>query len=223
MRNFDVNSISVNDVLHALRECKHNKHYEGMFVPMLTFASELTGISEDTLCSAMYDGHNITEDKVFVNRVSLIRERYSEREIWSSDYWVDAAKTPSKELFQEAVEAYLLTPDGQEAVKHTCNDFNWGDAEVYVPCEIWNQFGIYPFDYSRPPEEMGLTPTSSANMTKIQVDQDEVLIPYDYLDRLDELVEKKATLSEQIKSATSRAAEAHPSDKAPEKESIPER
>ena len=45
MNNFELNSISVNDVLHTLRECERNGRYEGMFEHMLTFASELTGIS----------------------------------------------------------------------------------------------------------------------------------------------------------------------------------
>lgn len=139
-----------------------------------------------------------------VNRVTLIRERYSEREIWCDDFWVDANKSPSKELFQKAVEAFLMTKDGEKAVAHTCNDFNWGDAVIYVPNEIWNGFGIYPFDYRRSPEEMGFAPTSSLNITRILVDQDEVLIPVDYLDRLDELTEKKPSLKDQIQSVSNR-------------------
>lgn len=58
MNNFELNSISVNDVLHTLRECERNGRYEGMFEHMLTFASELTGISEDTLCSSMHEQMN---------------------------------------------------------------------------------------------------------------------------------------------------------------------
>ena len=138
-----------------------------------------------------------------VNRVTLIRERWSEREIWADDFWVDAAQTPSKELFQKAVEAFLMTNDGQAAVDQTCNDFNWGDAVIYVPHEIWNKYGIYPFDYSLTPEDRGLAPTSSANLAKIQVDQDEVLIPIDYFDRLEALSEKKPSLKDRIQSASS--------------------
>ena len=48
------NIFSLSDVLHALRECDRSERYEGMFEHMLTFASELTGISEDALCSSMY-------------------------------------------------------------------------------------------------------------------------------------------------------------------------
>lgn len=56
MRDFDVNSISVNDVLHMLRELDRDGKYEGMFDQFLTFASELTGISEDTLAERLYEG-----------------------------------------------------------------------------------------------------------------------------------------------------------------------
>lgn len=54
MTNFDANTISVNDVLHTLRECERNERYDGMFEHMLAFASELTGLSEDALMESMY-------------------------------------------------------------------------------------------------------------------------------------------------------------------------
>jgi len=55
-----------------------------------------------------------------------------------------------------------------------------------VPETIWNQFGIYSFDYERSPRDMGLSPTSSENYTCIKVDQDEVLIPDDYYEKINE-------------------------------------
>ena len=55
MQNHEINTISVSNVLHTLRECNRNELYEGMFEHMLTFASELTGISEDTLVASMHD------------------------------------------------------------------------------------------------------------------------------------------------------------------------
>lgn len=140
-----------------------------------------------------------------VNRVTLIRERYGEREIWSDDFWVDANESPSKELFQKAVEAFLKTEDGEKMIAQTCNDFNWGDAVIYVPDEIWNGFGIYPFDYRLSPEEMGFAPTSSLNITRILVDQDEVLIPNDYYDNLGAVDNNKLSLNERIQSASARA------------------
>ena len=53
MNNFELNTISINDVIHSLIEYDRNQMYEGMFDHMLTFASELTGISEDTLLAEM--------------------------------------------------------------------------------------------------------------------------------------------------------------------------
>lgn len=117
-----------------------------------------------------------------VNRVTVVRERYSEKEVWTDDFWVDAQQRPTEQLFIDAVQTYLKTADGVLAVDFTNNDFNWGDAMLYVPTEIWNQFGIYPFDFSKTPESMGLAPTSSADIVTLQVDQDEVLIPDDYLE-----------------------------------------
>ena len=65
MKNYELNTISVRDVLHTLRECDRNERYEGMFDHMLTFASELTGISEDTLMSELYQENTLptTEKK----------------------------------------------------------------------------------------------------------------------------------------------------------------
>jgi len=54
MKDFEMNTISVNNILHTLRECERDQKYEGMFDHMLTFASELTGLSEDALVDAMH-------------------------------------------------------------------------------------------------------------------------------------------------------------------------
>lgn len=139
------------------------------------------------------------EFRIPVNRVTILRERYSEHQIWPDDYWVDCNRTPSKELFQAAVEAYLMTSDGQKDVEWTQKDFNWGDAVMYVPDEVWNQFGIYPFSYETSPAELGLEPISSENFVQILVDQDEVLIPDDYFDRLETMEESTEVSSCSLK------------------------
>ena len=114
---------------------------------------------------------------ITVNRISIIRERYSEHEAWSDDFWVDASLTPSVALFKTAIEDYLRTEDGMRDIKATCEDFNWGDAMVYVPIETWNKHGIYPLDPNRDPHELGLSPTTSLNYQSFLVNQDEILIP----------------------------------------------
>lgn len=183
MKDIKINSISVNDVLHTLRECERNERYEGFFNHMLTFASELTGLSEDSLYSAMYDDRHINEDKILVNHVALFRERYSEDERWSDDFWVDATKIPSAELFKAAIEEYLKTPEGLKVISDTCEDFNWGDAVLYVPNEIWHKYGIYPFEYNKSPFDMGLSPADHNNDYCILVNQDEILIPETYYEQ----------------------------------------
>lgn len=117
------------------------------------------------------------EEPIPVNRVTIIRERYSERESWSDDFWVDASKTPSVSLFKEAIEDFLMTPGGTSAIEATIEDFNWGDAMIYVPTEIWNKHGIYPLDPQCTTHEMGLKPTSSEQIHSFTVYQDEILIP----------------------------------------------
>ena len=54
MRNFEANTISVEDVLHTLREYNRDGKYEHAMDHFLTFASELTGLSEDVLLEQMY-------------------------------------------------------------------------------------------------------------------------------------------------------------------------
>jgi len=54
MKTYNEHTISISDVLHTLRECDRNDNYKSMIDHMLTFASELTGISEDQLYAHMY-------------------------------------------------------------------------------------------------------------------------------------------------------------------------
>lgn len=49
-----MNTLSINDVIHTLRECDRNERYDGMIDQMLIFASELTGLSPDSLIEKMY-------------------------------------------------------------------------------------------------------------------------------------------------------------------------
>ena len=60
-RQNDLMTISVDDVVHALRECQRDWKYSGRFEPMLAFASELTGISEDGLLEMMHRVRGIDE------------------------------------------------------------------------------------------------------------------------------------------------------------------
>lgn len=119
-------------------------------------------------------GHLI-EGGTPVNQVNMIRERLSENEQWIDSFWVDARQVPSVELFRAAVGEYLHTKEGLQSIEASCYDFNWGDAMMYVPQEIWNKYGIYPVDPMHPPKDLGLAPTPNNNPVTFTVDQDEVL------------------------------------------------
>lgn len=112
-----------------------------------------------------------------VNLVNIIRERASEREEWVDSFWLDAKQVPSIDLFRAAVGEFLRTKDGLNAMEASCYDFNWGDAMMSVPQEIWNKHGIYPVDLMHPPAELGLNPTPNNNPMTFTVDQDERLYP----------------------------------------------
>lgn len=120
---------------------------------------------------------------LLVNHVTLVRERLSENETWADNFWVDANKTPSVELFKEVVEEYLRTPDGLKDIEGTCYDFNWGDAIMYVPLASWESHGIYNADDPWTLQMKGLTPNLNSTGVVFDVDQDEVLIPADLYDK----------------------------------------
>lgn len=125
-----------------------------------------------------------------VNRVVLLRERAWENAFWTDDFWVDANKTPTIDLFKAAVQEYLNTPDGMQEIKNTCEDFNWGDAVMYVPSDIWNKHGIYENIEDMP----NLTPARRDSII-LKVNQDEVLIPDSYYDMKTELISLDDALS----------------------------
>ena len=131
--------------------------------------------------------HPSQKKELFVNHVILVRERLSEGESWSDSFWVDASKTPSVELFKEVVEEYLRTPDGRKDIERTFNDFNWGDAFMYVPLKLWQTHGIFDASGSIIPKDRGIVPNPASNGYTFVVDQDEVLIPADLMEQEDSL------------------------------------
>ncbi len=120
--------------------------------------------------------------------VDIIRERPEENERWVDGFWVSEGLAKSSEPldpFRAAVEEFLETEDGLAAIYQTSKDFNWGDAMVYVPEEIWNKHGIYPEDPYKTLEERGIISHPYLSRMSITVHQDEVLIPASYYDKGD--------------------------------------
>ena len=117
-----------------------------------------------------------------VNLVNIIRERPCENEEWIDSFWVDAKEVPTVDLFRAAVGDFLRTKDGIDAMEASFYDFNWGDAMMYVPQDIWKKHGIYPVDLMHPPAEMGLVPAPNNNPVTFTVDQDERLYSLGHAD-----------------------------------------
>lgn len=74
--------------------------------------------------------------------VNIIRERRSENEVWVDTFSVqDSVENPEAAL-RAAVEAFLKTEAGKKAIDQTCNDFNWGDAMVYLSAKDLAPYGL---------------------------------------------------------------------------------
>jgi len=92
--------------------------------------------------------------------INLIRERKSEGEVWVDTFSVeDRVQNPEQSL-RDAVCEYLRTPAEIDAIGWATGDFNWWDAIMFVPNDIWNKHGFIP---------LGM------NAINIIVSQDEVL------------------------------------------------
>lgn len=108
MNQTEVHTISINDVVHTLRECDRNARYEGMLEHMLLFASELTGQSEDALLYAMYpDKEHSVEEPVKQISATIIEYNNQEPPFLYQDLkiWCNAAG----ELWDPHKEQYIET------------------------------------------------------------------------------------------------------------------
>lgn len=105
--------------------------------------------------------------------VVLIRKREWENAVWADYFRAEPSENP-EETFRQAVQEYLMTEDGKEAIKATSEDFNWGDAVMDVPKEQWMKHGLEPLQSG---DSVVIHHT-----IEVIVDQDEVLIPQSYYD-----------------------------------------
>ena len=100
--------------------------------------------------------------------IQLVRARAGEGEAYINLFHVGADVQDVEAALRAAVEEFLSTPAGRQAIEETNYDFNWGDAIVYVPAEIWAKHGLKLLD----------TPAYDT----VYVNQDEVLVPYSVLE-----------------------------------------
>ena len=47
-----------------------------------------------------------------------------------------------EKAFRDAVKEFLSTEEGQRIVNYNGGDFNWGDAVLNIPDEIWKNHGL---------------------------------------------------------------------------------
>lgn len=92
--------------------------------------------------------------------INLVRERVSENETWIDVFELDDNIRDAETEFRNAVADYLSTDLGKQAITWTNGDFNWGDAIMCVPNNVWFEHGIRPLSF---------------RATNIVVNQDEVL------------------------------------------------
>ena len=103
--------------------------------------------------------------------IILVRERAWEQKSWRDMFLVKQNENP-EQSFRNAIADYLASEVGKNAIKETSEDFNWGDAFMYIPTEIWKKHGITPINEG--------DQVTVQNPLTIAVDQDEVLIPAAY-------------------------------------------
>lgn len=107
---------------------------------------------------AINSNHSSQKRKV----INLIRERQIENEFWVDSFEITGNDVNPEQALRNAVAEFLSTDAGKREVEQTCYDFNWGDAIMTVPDEIWRKHGLSLFK-------------GSVITRDIHVDQDEVL------------------------------------------------
>lgn len=72
-------------------------------------------------------------------------DSYTPARIWLVLFLYDDSKikNPEKEI-RAAVQDFLKTKEGKEAVEYACGNFNWEDAMCSVPDEFFKSRGLIP-------------------------------------------------------------------------------
>lgn len=85
-----------------------------------------------------------------VYAVNVIRQRIEgmESELYFSNYLVSSQQNPNlnektcEALLRKIAADFLRTQEGKKAYEDTCQDFNWGDMETYIPDEFFRSYGV---------------------------------------------------------------------------------
>lgn len=114
---------------------------------VLPFHVEASHASDD---GVWFTGCAESETPGSVYAVNVIRLRTDglDTEVYFSNYLVDkrrlAAPTPKacEDLLRKIAADFLQTEDGRDAYAETCEDFNWGDMETYIPDAFFKPYGV---------------------------------------------------------------------------------
>jgi len=123
VHNLDLNTFSIQDIVQTLSECRSDPKYESVFDHMLSFASELTGISEDTLCSLMAQITHEPDPAVLSAEVSDSANRTVNSKI--NYLYRDAG---NYKVYNECVIVGRLT-EAQKRIILSCLD----EGEYFIP------------------------------------------------------------------------------------------
>jgi len=98
----------------------------------------------------------------------ILKENVSRKLIYIDVFRAEDFVINPEQILRAAIKDFLSTPDGEKVIKNTHSKFDWSDALVFVPEEIWNKHGIKSFDL--PWEAIKTMPVDI-----IKVNQNEVL------------------------------------------------
>jgi hypothetical protein len=74
--------------------------------------------------------------------IKLIRTYPDQGEAYVDTFALETTSEDAVSVIRGAVEDFLTTPDGRNAMKKMCGEFNWTDALNEISSEFWNEHGI---------------------------------------------------------------------------------
>lgn len=86
-----------------------------------------------------------TEQKNNSTIISLVYEKTNDVKTTIIEFELSAGCDADKS-FRAAIQEYLKTKQGKTVAQENGNDFNWGDAMLCVPNEIWEKHGLKMLD-----------------------------------------------------------------------------
>lgn len=83
----------------------------------------------------------------YINLVTTINDgdKYTTNLLqFTSTPGIVVAEFNAEQAMRDAVQEYLETSEAKKILEYNNYDFNWGDAILNLPDEIWNKHGLHP-------------------------------------------------------------------------------